>query len=423
MEKRYQHLTNGQSVLKDDLNVLGEASSLADDRVFAEMFRMQPYDGSTVRKGVLPYRHAASANAALVAANGASGSVLVNPFRAFVGTRTAVATDAKLNLRDVRSALSVGSTTLAQTVAIGANASGNPRWDLVYAAVAVDANSASVSRKVKDPTTKAISAATLVTTLETTVTLGVVAGTAAASPVWPTIPADSGGTYYVPLAHVRVPTGFGASSTVLATDIAIVAPCLGMSDAVGGSVSPPTEAVALPTAKQQSWGSTGTRPGRFMPSSMTGKKELLLYLDLYDASSTNWSHASGDTLDSRDWRGRFAKWTCAIDDAPSATPWRSATFETYGNFPGDEFGGVDIGVGFDVTTNDLIHGMAHSIGAGASGQHLIIGLDSDRHDVVAGTILNVYVDAADGKLKFSCNPTMTRRFFIWLEFSGPFENA
>src|SRR5689334_8947870 len=114
MENRFQHSLNGQSVQQADLNLLGETSALADDRVFAELFRMQPYDGATVRKGVLPFGHSASANAGLVVPNGATGSVLVNPLRAFVGSRTAVATSAKANWRDIRSALAVGSTTLGQ---------------------------------------------------------------------------------------------------------------------------------------------------------------------------------------------------------------------------------------------------------------------------------------------------------------------
>ena len=76
-----------------------------------------------------------------------------------------------------------------------------------------------------------------------------------------------------------------------------------------------------------------------------------------------------------------------------------------------------------MTARDLVHGMAHSLGPGTGGKHTLVGLDADRHGVLAASLLQVYVDAADGKLKFTCSATMTRRFLIWLDFSGPFENA
>ena len=46
MEDRYQHSENGRSVLQADLNAIGEASALADDRVFAELLRLLPFNGT-----------------------------------------------------------------------------------------------------------------------------------------------------------------------------------------------------------------------------------------------------------------------------------------------------------------------------------------------------------------------------------------
>jgi hypothetical protein len=365
MEKRYQHTVNGQSVLTADLNVLGESSALADDRVFAELFRLAPYDGATISRGVLPY-----GSGAVVAAAGASGSVSVRPFRALVGSRTAVATDAKKNWRDIRSAIGVGTTTLAQTVALAANATGNPRWDLVYAAVAVDANSASITRKVKDPTTKAIAGQSLVTTLETVVTLGVVAGTAGASPAFPSLPADSGGTYYISLAHVRIPNGFGASSTVAAKDIDEVAPILPVSTATGASSLRPANqhnvigGVAISGAGTSTangalkWsGSSATRPGLYLPPSMSGSESLIIEIDLGNASSANWSHQNADIVDnSRDWRNRFWRWHAHVGSGATNA----------GKFPGGA--ATVIGYSSEGTpgfANDADY-VAHASGLGSS---------------------------------------------------------
>lgn len=421
MESQYIHSTNGQSVLQSDMNLLGETSGLADDRVFAELFRMQPYDGSTVRRAVLPYRHAASTTA-FIGPNGASGTVLVNPFRAFVGSRTAVASDAKKNWRDIRSAIGVGSTTLGQSVSLAANSSGNPRWDLIYAAVAVDANSATVTRKVKDPSTKVITGTSVVVSLATTVTLGVVTGTAGASPVTPSLPSDSGGTYYIPLAFVRVPDGFGASSTVVVTDICTCAPVLTLASSTGGQVIEVADtlytvdnSLYLTNARMTAWGASGTRPNAAWPSTLRGGCSLIIPIGLITGSET---HVDGQTLDSRDWRGRLCRYTAGADNSFGAgVSWQSSggvnAFPPAASCRSDPSG-----------TNYLVVGFGNTMTVDSTGDYRVADAKSTAiGSMASSTQVLVYCDASTGRLKLSISGAPDCRLLFWLEFTGRFDNA
>jgi hypothetical protein len=420
MEDRFQLAQNGQSVLEADLELLGEVSALADDRVFAEMFRATPYNGSTVARGVLPYAHATqNGTAALVAPNGASGSVLVNPFRALIGSRTAVASDAKKNWRDIRTAIGVGTTTLAQTVAIGANASGNPRWDLVYAAVAVDANGASVTRKVKDPTTKVISSQNVVTTQKTTVTLGVTAGTAAANPDGPAAPPDAGGTYYIPLAYVRVPNGFGASSTVLDTDLGVIASTIRLSNATGGRSLAPANSLfkqggaAISNARIQTWGSSGTRPHYFAPSTLSGGDSLLIALDLTTGSL---SHADLSVIDdSRDWRGRLCKWVAAVGTDPFA--WSGSTLAVT---PFDTSAET-----LNVATRPVTYGIGHTLASGGASQDPVVARlrGDDLASMAASSDVEIRCNRTTGALELKIVAGAPNcKIFVWVDFTGPVDN-
>jgi hypothetical protein len=425
MENQFRHSINGQSVLQADLNALGEASGLADDRVFAELFRMLPYNGSSPSRGIIPYAHSTSGTTATVAPNGASGSVLINPFRSVIGPRTAVGTDAKKNWRDVRSAIAVGSTALTQTQAIAANASGNPRWDLIWAAVAVDVNAATVARKVKDPTTKLISSQAVVTTVQTTVTIGISAGTPAASPVWPAVPSDAGGVYYIPLAYVRVPNGFGASSTVLPTDIATQAPILSISRGTGASsVGVADQQYAVSTARQQAWGASGTRPNIWMPPDMSGGSTVVCYFDFSNATPANWSHPNGGLVDSRDWRGRLCRYTMMVrgSSGTDASPaWNSATPQ---GFP--DASGSSLVASFGDTAATIGHGFSQTINARSGGTTAyIFETDGTSFAVMNDSIaLRLYCDFADGgklKVSWATDPGRIHLLF-WLEFTGPYTN-
>lgn len=418
MENQYQHTVNGQSVLQADLNAMGETAALADDRVLAELLRTTPYDGTTIARGILPYAHDKSGTGALVAPNGATGNVKVNPFRAIIGSRTAVATDAKKNWRDIRSAIAVGSTTLHQTASFAANASGNPRWDLVYAAVTVDATTASVTRKVKNPTTKAITGQSLVTQIATTVALGVQAGTAAASPSPPAIPADAGGTYYIPIAYVRIPNGFGASSTVLTTDIGTIAPVLAPSRGSGAkSLRVASTNSNLTTAQWQAWGSSGTRPKIFIPSSLSGSETLLINLNLSNASSANWSHQSGGLIDnSRDWRGRLTKFMVSVSQSSG---FDESAKELSGGYVVDDYSVATnasiVGFGFGQTIDNGGFGLGHPVAAFAAGNKYL-GMDD-------ATNVHIRCNSSTGFLELVATGTPDVSLLFWIEFTAPFENA
>lgn len=423
-ESKFKLDFNGQQVQKQDLELLGEVSGLADDRVFAELLRMPPYNGSTISRGILPY-YATGVSSATVAPSGASGKVRVNPFRALIGSRTSVNTDPKTNLRDIRSTIAVGplvsgTGTLYTTLSIAANASGNPRWDLICAAVTVDANGASTTRKVKDPATKLVTDQLVAVTTETTVALSVVTGTPAASPDWPAVPADAAGTYYIPLAYVRVPNGFNATSTVATTDICDVAPVIPIartSGAVNIQIADQhftKDGSIITAAARQAWGSSGTRPSVYMPGTMVGGEELLVYIDLVTPVHTN-----DMVVDSRDWSKRLCQFsvTCAALEPP---PWQA---------------GIGVPNAFQspptlsAADNGVLTGFGQSMkaeGPMANGAFVAYAAGNQLKDASDTSTFGLYVDFNDsGKLKFwydAANPPGSVRIFFWLKFTAPFAN-
>ncbi len=437
---------DGQSVTQDDYNGLGHQAGHAEDFIYAELFRMSP---NASAKGILPFGNAAGTsitNATVIAA-GATGRVDVNPFRAFIGSRTAVGVDALEWQQDVRSGLSVaqGDTASASQVAIAANASGNPRWDLVYAVLTVDADSSPETRKVKNPGTAVVTDESVSVTSTTSVTVAIVAGTPGASPAFPTIPADSGSIYYIPLAYVRVPNGFNGTSTVANKDINEVAPILAIDRATGGSTLRPANqsnkvggAAISATGTGGAngvlnWtGAAGTRPGLYMPPSMTGMESRIVAIDLSSGSSTDWSHQHGGIVDdSIDWRKRVFKWFALVDGGTDKFPWNSS-------------GGNKICNGENIiagpNTTDLGSKKAYQHGFGQSfAQESITALmwaaqfqsltNGDNYSNVpvalmtTGTFVGLYIDASTGALKVYITGNPTAQFFIWLDATAPYTNA
>lgn len=435
-EKRFKQDFDGQAIIQSDYNLLGEVSSLADDRLLAELLRMTPFNGSSATRGILRAGHSTSGNTALVAPNGASGSVLVSPFRAVIGGRTAVATDAQKAWRDIRSALSVaeGATALTQAVSLAANASGNPRWDLVYAQVTIDANGPTTSRLVKDPSSGVVAAQTIAQFSRCTVTLGVVTGTAAASPVWPTITSDAGSNYYIPLAYVRVPNGFSASSTVLTKDIAEKAPVLSIGEsATGGRVSVQTSSHELSTARQQAWGSSGNRPNIWMPPTMSGGESLIAYLDFSDATSSNWSHQDNDVVDARDWRGRLCFGFVAVRASTGSPPGFSTSLDAAPawntaagaqGFPDSTNPNYMEASGGTNASAALICGQTINSRSGGT-QAYVVYADGTSFVGLGNNVVRLYCDFSDGgKLKvggLSADPGRCHMMF-WINWSAPYAN-
>lgn len=443
MEPRNQFTYDGQEVEQGDLQQAWDNAAHADDYVFAELLRMAP-DVSSISRGIMPWSYAGGYNAsfpgALVAPNGASGSVLVAPFRAFVGSRTLVATDAKLNLRDIRSALSVaaGSTSLTQVASFGANASGNPRWDLICAVVSVDANGSTQTRYVKDTTTDNATPQTVVTQLVTSVSLQVVAGTAAALPAPPATPADTSNTYYIPLAAVLIPNGFGATSTVLTKYIATIAPLVGLNAKASGAglAFEPLDSASLGSllaAGSNSgwgvWGSTGTRPPCIMPSTARGGFCKELAIDLSGGGSTDLAWANNSVIDSsRDWRNRrfLILATFGLASATTNFPWEpGATKDTLGTTgPGLPIGTTNTGRDQAWITSSSHFADTAGLNTYANAHSTIVCLVGGGAFAAlpAGAELDLVVDQTNGALGWSHGGSALGRFHIFIIATGQYEN-
>lgn len=417
-EKQFKLDYNGQAVQQQDFASIGEVSGLADDRVFAELLRMVPYDGSTVSKGILPVSDSTNPGLPTVFLSGFDGKVKVSPFRAFVGSRTAVGTDTKENLRDIRSAIFVGASTLHELVSLSANASGNPRWDLVYATVVVDTDGDTTTRKVKSPTTGVITDETVSVSTETTVALGTVVGTPAASPSWPTLPSDSGSTYYIPLAYVRVPNGFTASSIVFQNWIAEAAPLVSLSKATGANTVEFADqhytggGSLLTTASIQAWGASGTPPDIFVRPQAKGGETLLIFIDLNTPV-----HVNGTVVDSRDWSGRVCRWTCASGAAGLSPPWRGEGGAPNAELSSHHSQDISVsGLGQTMFADENYLG----VGEGAFAAQFDGVLLSHVHD---DSRVGIYCDLLDGgKLKFYATTATapgTCTLFFWIDFSAP----
>lgn len=432
MESQFQLTLNGQQLQQQDVNLLGQVAGLADDRVFAELFRMVPFDGTNASKGILPYAFSAAAATPTVVPNGATGTVAVNPFRAFVGSRTAVGTDATKNWRDVRSTIFIGSSSsLSLAVALAANSSGSPRWDLVYAAITPDTNGPTVSRKVKDPATKVITTQSVVTALDTTVSIGVIAGTPATFPSFPALPSDAAGTYYIPLAYVRVPNGFNATTTVAPVAIAEAAPVMRLSRAAGvRSMSVADQQYKLSSTFQQAWGSSGARSVHFIPPSLGAGEMVIVAVDLLSGVNTNWSHQNDGVIDSRDWRGRLCRYDLAISVNSAGPPFK---WNTSPNEMGSLPAITNESFSFAPPSSAVAHGYGQTFdpiytddGATAHAGHSLVAWvkgDNVGGSMAGGTSVYIYCDHTDGgKLKLQVLGLPTAAFLFWLDFTAPFGN-
>jgi len=258
MESQFKLFYNGQEIQQTDVNLLGEVAGLADDRVLAELFRLPRYDGTTVAKGIIPTTLGPARSTVLdrlVATNGATGKVLVNPFRAVVGSRTLSTADGKKNLRDIRSSIFVNTgASVGTEVSFTAPSASNFRVDLIYAAVAVDVDDSSVSRKVKDPTSGVVSTSSVSVVTKTTVTIAVAQGTqSTTNPTLPTLPTDAAGVYYIPIAYVRLRASYSGTTTFKTADIAVTAPLLSLSPSTGGTSSSVAEGNRSITSVTTAW--------------------------------------------------------------------------------------------------------------------------------------------------------------------------
>jgi hypothetical protein len=358
MEREFQYALateDGRELAQQDINLAAATAGLADDHVLAELLRLAPYDGTRVYKAIIPsgYRSTTGVPHVQTVSPG-TGVVTISPFRMVVGSRNAVnaapndnasypnpAGDsaALANWRDLRSGVYVGSSTsLTGTLTPANNASGNARWDLVYAAITVDQTQGGVTRRVKNPTTGVLSAPTLPAFLLSPVTVGIVTGTPGAAPALPSLPADAAGVYYVALAYVAIPPGFTGGTTVLVTE-GIRSTTICGSDGAGANPVPtaarfsPLHAGRIRAANGNNDGNnagTGSisvysdssnaaqfyapnnRPNGWCPPDWVGGEEIFIQLDLLIAATA--SHVNGAIVDnSTDWRARIFRVEASLD--------------------------------------------------------------------------------------------------------------
>jgi hypothetical protein len=434
MEPKYSHPINGQSVLQADLNSMSENAALAGDRVFAELLRVAPFVAAgSLKKAILPFQVPKGALDAVGQPlitpigtvsinNAASGSVDVFPFRAIIGTRGLASNGPAANWRDIRTAVFVGTTVVGlETPArhrqvLAANASGNPRWDLVYAVFALGATASSEARKIKSPTTKEISSTSVVTKTTDTVSISVVQGTPSATPALPALPTDSGSNYYIPLAYVRVPTGWSATSNGVSTNIWEIAPIVSLSSALGGrTVRPATTMHAVTSLNDiiRGWNAVGVgnRPKVYLPPSMCGSESLILALDL---TSVTPSHQQNQAVDSGVWSYRLCKFTAVARSEDIGFAW---------NFDG-EVGSIPSGEGLSVSAgNAMAAGMGHTFPAPSPTEGIVAEfVGNDLVGMTDGTTVTLYCDIESGALKVRWTGTPACKLIIWLEFTAPFGN-
>lgn len=418
MESQYQHTVNGQEVQQDDLNAMGEAGALADDRVLAELLRLAPYD-SGAAKAIVPF-HIDGADVAswdpndatIVPSGSADSKVRINPFRAVVGSRTAIGTDAKKAWRDIRSALLVGATTLYQETQLAVTAA-NHRIDLIYAQVNVDVNAAAVSRYVK--TAGGSGSASLISTIkQTTVQIGVVQGAEAGSPTRPALPADSGSAYYIPLAYVHLQHPHTLVTAIDPDWIEEVAPISMLSRALGASsLRPANMCHKIGGIIEGGW--APYRPALYLPPSMVGGQSIVIPIN-----TTVFSAGTTKVIDdSIDWRKRVFRWQVQ---------------RLSGSFSWLKLGGVDAPSVVNATAAKL--GAAWMVGfgqsfeddgtaqAGVAGGMAALLSNNNLTEFCAsiGDYVAIIARDSDGALVAKTSnpaPSGGGSVFLWLDASGP----
>jgi hypothetical protein len=416
MEDKVVIRDNGREVDANDINTLGESGALADDRVFAELFRMST--GGDIAKGVLPYGEAGAEGQQTVAPGPGARGITVRPFRAFIGIRED-ADDGKKLWRDIRSCISPSGADVEHDLELAENASADPRWDLVYASVTVDGE-VEATRFAKALDSDDVTASAYVTKEVTSMAISVWQGTEAAVPLRPTVPPDGGGIYNVPLAYVLVvPSAIAFTSA----NIMEVAPVIALASSTSANVTRPASGVSTVYGSMHAqipWDLTGaSRPGLWLPPSMVGGVSLLIPIQL--GTGLTPSVLSGDVIDDKiDWRRRFFKWMVyAMSGSVALIASDPALGATNGcpNAPNTIHG----------TT--ALYGMGNSFKVNATGNltpHYEVLQVGSGSLAVLGNAVALYVDTATGELKVyyeSGPPAVDAQLFIWLEATAQFPGA
>lgn len=426
-ENEYVHPENGAEVREQDIDLMSHDGAVADDRTLWEFLRLT-HGAASPQKAVLPYGKSGwhpdlgpdnatpLDSTALVQGNAANGSVYVLPFRAVVGSTTASPTFDVEYLRGQRSFYLLGATWHGRTVAVAANASGNPRWDLVYASISPDAAGDAANYVKKDPGTLLVSLVVAGTvTKKTTVTVSILSGTPAASPTKPATPADGGGVYKIPLAYLWIPNGFNGSSAVTRSAIYEVAPCIPIHSSTGTTATSPADQqnkVGGTVDANQSVPSNGSiQNGAYLPPTMVGGEKRLILLQL---GTSPVSHTDGQVVDtSVDWRFRYFRWTSHVAAGTNGNVVfasdRNHTPSTPCMSSANTISDAGCGQSF-VDDNSTTIVVANGNGAAYFA------------DFGSGNRVMVYVRNTDGALVFKQTGSNLIQLFVWLEATGPYSN-
>lgn len=430
-ESRPQITVPGGSVFRGDLNEGWDVAGNADDRVLAELLRLAPFDGTNITRGIVPYglQVPGPANATIAPA---VGGVTVNPFRAVVGSRTALLTDTKKNWQDIVSAVAVNSTTtLAFSVPLAANPT-NYRWDLIYATLTPDVAAATTLRKVKGPLDGVVTTQSVSVDRGPTVTISVVTGTpaVAASVVRPALPADPVGGYNIELGSVLLTPGHTAASAMNAYRIhesAYVLRRRGAED-IGSTKNRVTDATASTWATLVAANGQDLRVDSYCPSSWAGI-ERLVFWHQFAAATTSFVIDS-----SRDWRNRIFRISAQILNGSFKAAQGSNALSYLNGVPRAS----DNVFGESAETNRFVLGgnggqrhhmwHANSLNIGYAtvtpdGNYPLFSAGAgDVNGVPAGNTIGLYVSSSDGTLRASKSGTDPIYGFFWLEASEPMPN-
>lgn len=187
--------TDGIKLALEDLEAGWSVAGSAGDKVRAMLAQVPIESGD--RKGYV----VAAQDGPIVISNGSTGTVKVQPF---TGYRSPQGSETTL---DLLTGFYIGST---ESVPTPLPASGNHRWDLLYAIIS-DTDSDAETRQVEDPVTGDLANATVNTRHKSVVTLAWVKGSESAQATttypagnWPALPTPLAGQAHVPLAYVHV---------------------------------------------------------------------------------------------------------------------------------------------------------------------------------------------------------------------------
>jgi len=258
--------------------------------------------------------------------------------------------------------------------------------------------------------------------LNTTVAVGVVTGTPGSSPTVPALPGDTSTTFYIPLAAIRVPTGFNSLSTVSPRDIRDQAPVIPLSRHLGGvNIAPANgnnDGGGGGYATNFGWPTTGgQRPSVWLPPSMVGGEQRIIEVDCTNATAADWSHPPQSVVDSSvDWRGRFF-----------LVFWQVAAGSKFANDQTASSSAIPITTGATATSAVRLANSLQPDGQALAGNPSVFFIgNADSNQIASSATLGLYVDTAgnSGKLMFNAttSPSPGCRLFCWIQASAPFLN-